>query len=65
MKASGYGKGYRYVHDEPGAYAAGEDYFPDGLTERNYYFPVERGLEIKIKEKLAALRAQNRDARDA
>jgi putative ATPase len=65
MKASGYGKGYRYAHDEPGAFAAGEDYFPDGLAERNYYFPVERGLEIKIKEKLAALRAQNRDARDA
>ncbi len=56
MKELGYGKEYRYAHDEPEAYAAGESYFPDSMPEQNYYQPVERGLEIKIKEKLAYLR---------
>ncbi|MFK5913166.1 MAG: replication-associated recombination protein A [Woeseiaceae bacterium] len=56
MKELGYGKEYRYAHDEPEAYAAGEKYFPDNMPEQNYYQPVERGLEIKIKEKLARLR---------
>jgi len=56
MKELGYGKEYRYAHDEPEAYAAGESYFPDTMPEINYYQPVERGLEIKIKEKLAHLR---------
>ena len=57
MKELGYGKEYRYAHDEPEAYAAGESYFPETMPEMNYYQPVERGLEIKIKEKLEHLRA--------
>jgi len=57
MRGLGYGKAYRYAHDEPDAYAAGEVYLPDGLQGRIYYHPVPRGLEIKIAEKLAALRA--------
>ncbi len=57
MKDLGYGKQYRYAHDEPNAYAAGERYFPEELGERVYYHPVQRGLEIKIAEKLAQLRA--------
>jgi putative ATPase len=56
MKALDYGKDYRYAHDEPGAYAAGENYFPKELQGRIYYTPVERGLELKIREKLTALR---------
>ncbi len=56
MKGLGYGKGYRYAHDEPDAYAAGENYFPDGMEPRRYYEPVPRGLEIKIAEALAKLR---------
>ncbi|HMA00153.1 MAG TPA: replication-associated recombination protein A [Steroidobacteraceae bacterium] len=65
MKEIGYGKGYRYAHDEPGGYAAGERYFPDGMPERRYYLPAPRGLEIKIGEALEARRARDRDARDA
>jgi len=57
MKELGYGKEYRYAHDEPDAYAAGENYFPEEMTPRNYYQPVNRGLEIKIAEKLARLKA--------
>jgi putative ATPase len=60
MKEIGYGKGYRYAHDEPDGYAAGERYFPDGMPERRYYVPVPRGLEIKIGEALAARRARDR-----
>jgi putative ATPase len=56
MKQLGYGKGYRYAHDEAEAYAAGESYFPEGMREANWYQPTERGLEAKIKEKLAYLR---------
>lgn len=52
MKELGYGKAYRYAHDEPEAYAAGETYFPEEMGERVYYQPVERGLEKKIAEKL-------------
>ncbi len=59
MKELDYGKGYRYAHDEAGGYAAGEHYFPDELGEKRYYHPVQRGLEIKIAEKLAHLRAQD------
>ncbi len=55
MGQLGYGKGYRYAHDEPGAYAAGETYLPPELIGRSYYHPVERGLEIRIREKLAHL----------
>lgn len=55
MKEMGYGDEYRYAHDEPNAYAAGEDYFPEAIEPRNYYQPVSRGLEIKIGEKLQHL----------
>ena len=57
MKSLDYGKAYRYAHDEPEAYAAGETYFPDQLAGTRYYQPVDRGLEIKIKEKLRHLQA--------
>jgi putative ATPase len=57
MKELGYGHAYRYAHDEPEGYAAGERYFPEELGERRYYRPVPRGLEIKIGEKLERLRA--------
>lgn len=60
MKKLGYGSNYRYAHDEPEGYAAGEQYFPDSIGERHYYFPVDRGLEIKIGEKLAYLRNRDR-----
>jgi putative ATPase len=53
MKELGYGKDYRYAHDEENAFAAGETYFPDDMPERKYYHPVPRGLELQIKEKLA------------
>ena len=56
MKGLGYGKGYRYAHDEPDARAAGEKYFPDEMEPRQYYQPVERGLEIRIREALARQR---------
>jgi putative ATPase len=63
MKNLGFGAAYRYAHDEPDAYAAGERYFPEGLAERRYYRPVPRGLEIKIAEKLARLRELDAAAR--
>lgn len=56
MQSLDYGKHYRYAHDEPEAYAAGENYFPDQLSPVRYYTPVDRGLEIKIKEKLKHLK---------
>ena len=62
MKELDYGKAYRYAHDEPEAYAAGVSYFPDDVGERQYYYPVARGLEIKIGEKLAHLRALDQKA---
>ena len=62
MKELGYGREYRYAHDEPEAYAAGEHYFPDGMPQRNYYRPAPRGLEIKIGDKLAHLRELDRRA---
>nr|WP_243434467.1 MULTISPECIES: replication-associated recombination protein A [unclassified Pseudomonas] len=55
MKNLGYGDEYRYAHDEPDAYAAGEDYFPESMEPRHYYQPVPRGLELKIGEKLRHL----------
>ncbi|WP_374479675.1 replication-associated recombination protein A [Zoogloea sp.] len=61
MKELGYGKAYRYAHDEPGAYAAGENYFPEGMAKPGWYVPVERGMEAKIAEKLARLRELDRD----
>ena len=57
-----YGKGYRYAHDEPEAFAAGESYFPDDMPEKSYYQPVERGLEIKISAKIKHLDALNQQA---
>lgn len=63
MKELGYGEQYRYAHDEPDAYAAGERYFPEELGERVYYHPVQRGLEIKIAEKLARLRELDKNKR--
>lgn len=60
MKELGYGKKYRYAHDEPDAYAAGETYFPEELGEKKYYHPVPRGLEVKIAEKLAQLKEKDR-----
>jgi putative ATPase len=59
MKGLGHGKGYRYAHDEEGGYAAGERYFPDGVEAPAFYQPVDRGLEIKIREKLAWLRSRD------
>ena len=56
MKQLDYGKEYRYAHDEEDAYAAGETYFPESVGERQYYFPVDRGLELKISQKLEWLR---------
>jgi putative ATPase len=58
MKSMGYGQGYRYAHDEPDAFAAGERYLPDEMPDRRYYRPVPRGLEIKIGEALARMRAK-------
>ncbi|WP_183743160.1 MULTISPECIES: replication-associated recombination protein A [unclassified Janthinobacterium] len=62
MKELGYGHAYRYAHDEPDAYAAGETYFPDGMAEPGWYQPVPRGLESKIADKLAWLRELDRKA---
>ncbi len=63
MKDLGYGANYRYAHDETGAYAAGETYFPDGMTPPKLYEPTEFGLEAKIREKLEYLRSLDRKAR--
>ena len=63
MKDLGYGKDYRYAHEEAGAYAAGEDYFPDGMPKVEWYSPTDRGLEGKIREKLDHLRALDAEKR--
>jgi len=63
MKDLDYGKAYRYAHDEPDAFAAGESYWPDGMSPPTLYEPVERGLEIKIAEKMRLLREKNSQAR--
>ncbi len=63
MKQLDYGEGYRYAHDEPEGYAAGESYLPNELAQRRYYHPVSRGLEIKIAERLAHLRELDAKAR--
>lgn len=63
MKDLGHGEGYRYAHDEPDALAAGECYFPDGMAPQPFYQPVSRGLEIRIAERLATLRAIAADER--
>jgi putative ATPase len=62
MKELGYGHAYRYAHDEPNAYAAGETYFPDGMAEPSWYQPVPRGLESKIGEKLNLLKKGDEEA---
>ncbi|CBJ42394.1 replication-associated recombination protein A [Ralstonia solanacearum] len=62
MKELGYGHEYRYAHDEPNAYAAGETYLPDGIKEPGWYQPTPRGLEIKIGEKLAMLKKWDEEA---
>ncbi|HEY5324388.1 MAG TPA: replication-associated recombination protein A [Caldimonas sp.] len=64
MKTLDYGKGYRYAHDEAGGFAAGERYWPDDLEPPRFYEPVDRGLEIRIGERLAELRALNDAARE-
>ena len=63
MKTLGYGKDYRYAHDEDQAYAAGESYFPDGMERPSWYRPTDRGLEAKIREKLEHLRALDENAK--
>ena len=62
MKTLGYGKDYRYAHDEDDAYAAGENYFPEGMPEVEWYRPTDRGLEARIREKLEHLRALDAEA---
>lgn len=64
MKSLNYGKAYRYAHDEPHAYAAGEHYFPENMPGKTYYRPVERGMEIKIKEKLHWLKQKDKEFAD-
>src|SRR6185369_12531340 len=59
MKDLGYGKNYRYAHDEQDAYAAGENYFPEGMERPEWYKPTDRGLEAKIREKLERLRSKD------
>jgi putative ATPase len=63
MKGLGYGRDYRYAHDEEDAFAAGEDYFPEGMPAVEWYQPVERGMELRIREKLEELRRRNAEAR--
>ena len=62
MEAEGFGEGYRYAHDEPDAFAAGEHYFPDDLSPQRFYEPTDRGLESRIREKLERLRSLNAKA---
>jgi len=64
MKSLGHGEGYRYAHDEPDAVASGECYFPDGMTPQAFYQPVQRGLEIKIGERVTHLRSLLGDGRE-
>ena len=59
MKGLGYGKGYRYAHDEADAYAAGERYLPDDMPDVSFYQPTDRGLEARIGERLRALHARD------
>jgi len=64
MKDLDYGREYRYAHDEPGAYAAGENYFPEVLKDEQFYQPTDRGMEQKVKEKLEYLRSLDAQAGD-
>jgi putative ATPase len=63
MKGLGYGRDYRYAHDEEDAFAAGENYFPDGMPAVQWYQPTERGMEMRIRERLEELRRRNAEAR--
>ena len=63
MRELGYGRAYRYAHDEPEAYAAGEDYFPEGMPQQRFYEPTPRGLEARIAERLQHLRELDRQAK--
>ncbi len=64
MKNLGYGKGYRYAHEEENAFGAGENYFPEGMPGVEWYRPTERGLEAKIRERIEELRRRNAEALD-
>jgi putative ATPase len=64
MKNIGYGKEYRYDHDEPDAFAAAQTYFPEKMGEQTYYHPVPRGLEIKIQEKLQLLEKLRKESKE-
>ena len=61
MKDLGYGQGYRYAHDQPDALVPGQRHFPDAMTPRNYYDPVARGLELKLREALERIRGGGRE----
>jgi putative ATPase len=63
MKDLGYGRDYRYAHDEPDAYAAGENYFPEGMAKPEFYRPTANGLEARIREHLERLRQLDAEAR--
>ena len=63
LREEGHGKGYRYAHDEPEGYAAGEHYFPDSMPAKTFYRPTDRGLEARIREKLGHLRQLDLNAR--
>ncbi|MCZ8075548.1 MAG: recombination factor protein RarA, partial [Paucibacter sp.] len=64
MTDLGYGREYRYAHDEPGGFAAGVHYLPEGMEEQRFYEPVNRGLELRIGDRLAELRRLNAEARE-
>jgi putative ATPase len=64
MKDMGYGRDYRYAHDEADAYAAGESYFPDGMKAPQFYRPTDRGLEARIREHLESLRKLDAEAKN-
>jgi putative ATPase len=64
MRELGYGDGYRYAHDEPGALAPGQTHFPDNMPPRNYYEPVPRGLELKLRETLDRIRRASAGAKE-
>jgi putative ATPase len=64
MKQLDYGKDYRYAHNEEGAYAAAENYLPEEMGNKHYYFPTDRGLEVKINEKLNYLRSLDKQKKE-
>jgi putative ATPase len=64
MKNLGYGKDYRYAHDEEGAYAAGEDYFPEGMPAVEWYKPTDRGMESRIRERMEEMRRLDEEAKN-